>query len=59
MRAALTAGSTFAAAVLLGFGAGLWLSRTTGQPLWAIGGLFAGVLSGGFIAMRALFQAGK
>jgi hypothetical protein len=59
MRTALTAGSTFAVTVLLGFGGGLWLAHRTGAPLWTIGGLFAGVLVGGTIAARSLLQAGK
>ena len=59
MRTALTAGSTFAVTVLLGFGAGLWVAHRTGAPLWTIGGLFAGVLVGGAMAARSLLQAGK
>lgn len=59
MRAALTAGSTFAVTVLLGFGGGLLLARSTGQTLWVIGGFFAGVVAGAFIAGRALLGAGK
>ncbi|HTU71825.1 MAG TPA: hypothetical protein VMF11_16095 [Candidatus Baltobacteraceae bacterium] len=59
MRSALTAGSTFAAAVLLGFGGGLALAHRTGIALWAIAGLFVGVAVGGAVAMRALLQAGK
>ena len=59
MRAALTAGSTFAVTVLLGFGGGLLVARTTGQSLWVLAGLFAGVFIGGFMAVRALLEAGK
>ncbi|MGB6986960.1 MAG: hypothetical protein WBD74_13400 [Candidatus Aquilonibacter sp.] len=59
MRTALTAGSTFALTVLIGFWGGLALAHRTGAPLWAIGGLFAGVLVGGAIAARSLLQAGK
>jgi hypothetical protein len=59
MKAALTAGGTFAGAVALGVVAGLLLSRTTAQPLWVIAGLFAGVVIGGYLAARALLQAGK
>lgn len=59
MRSALTAGSTFAILVLLGFWGGLTLAHRTGAPLWTIGGLFAGVLLGGAIAARSLLQAGK
>jgi hypothetical protein len=59
VRAALTAGSTFAITVLMGFAGGLWLAHRTGAGLWAVGGLFAGVLVGGAIAARSLLQAGK
>jgi hypothetical protein len=59
MNPALTAGSTFAVAVLLGFGCGLALAHRTGQGFWAIVGLFAGVALGGAAAVRALLQAGK
>ena len=53
------AGSTFAVTVLIGFWVGLRLAQHTGAPLWAVGGLFAGVLVGGVIAARSLLQAGK
>ncbi len=59
MNAALTAGSTFAVAVLLGFGCGLLLAHRTGGAYWPVVGLFAGVLLGGAAAVRALLQAGK
>ena len=59
MKAALTAGGTFAVTVLLGFFAGLAIGKSMEQGLWAVAGLFAGVLLGGFFAIRALLQAGK
>ncbi len=59
MKAALTAGSTFAVMVLAGFAGGLALAHRTGTALWAVAGLFAGVLLGGLVAARALLQAGK
>jgi hypothetical protein len=59
VNAAVAAGSTFAVAVLLGFGCGLMLAHRTGEGFWAIVGLFAGVLLGGAAAVRALLQAGK
>jgi hypothetical protein len=59
MKTALVAGSTFAVTVLIGFWLGLRLAQRTGAPLWAVGGLFAGVLVGGAIAARSLLQAGK
>ena len=59
MNAALTAGSTFAVTVLIGFLAGLALANKTGFPFWAIIGLFAGVFAGGALAAKALLKAGK
>jgi len=59
MRAALTAGSTFALVVLIGCAAGFALARKTGSALWVIGGLAAGVLAGGALAVKALLEAGK
>jgi Putative F0F1-ATPase subunit Ca2+/Mg2+ transporter len=59
VKSALTAGSTFAVTVLIGFWGGLALAHRTGAPLWTIAGLFAGVLVGGAIAARSLLQAGK
>ncbi|HTX57211.1 MAG TPA: hypothetical protein VMD47_08915 [Candidatus Acidoferrales bacterium] len=59
MKAALTAGSTFAAAVLLGFAGGLAMAHRTGSVLWVIGGFFAGVMAGALVAGRSLLQAGK
>jgi len=59
MKAALTAGSTFAVIVLLGFWGGLALAHRTGSALWVVAGLLAGALLGGVIAARSLLQAGK
>jgi Putative F0F1-ATPase subunit Ca2+/Mg2+ transporter len=59
VKSALTAGSTFAVTVLAGFAGGLVLAHRTGAPLWAVAGLFAGVLVGGLVAARTLLQAGK
>jgi len=59
MRSALTAGSTFALLVLLGFAGGLALAHRTGSAWWTIAGLFAGVLIGAALAAKALLEAGK
>jgi hypothetical protein len=59
VRAALIAGSTFATGVLGGFVIGLLVSKQVGQPLWAVVGLLAGALFGGYTAIRLLLQAGK
>ena len=56
---ALGAGMTFAGTVLVGFGAGFWVSRQTGASWWVIVGLFAGVFLGGFSAMKVLLAAGR
>jgi hypothetical protein len=59
MRAALIAGSTFSTGVFGGFIVGLLGSKWSGQPLWAVVGLLAGALFGGYAAVRLLLQAGK
>jgi hypothetical protein len=53
----LAAGGTFAAATLLGLLAGVWIGRATGQPLWTVGGLLAGLLLGGYSALRLLLRS--
>jgi len=50
----IAAGATFATATLLGVVAGAWLGRTTGQPLWVLGGLAAGLGLGAYSAARLL-----
>ena len=50
----LSAGATFAASALLGLVAGIWLTRSTGQALWVLGGLGAGIVLGGYSAYRLL-----
>lgn len=49
-----TAGGTFAGAALLGLIGGIWLGARTGQQLWVLGGLFAGLALGAFAAVRML-----
>jgi hypothetical protein len=53
----LAAGTTFAAATLAGLFAGIWVSGRTGQPLWVLGGLAAGLGVGGYAAFRLLIQS--
>ncbi len=50
----VAAGGTFAGAALLGLLLGIWLAGRTGQQLWVLGGLFAGLALGGFSAVRML-----
>jgi hypothetical protein len=57
MKTVVIAGSTFAATVLICFGLGILAGRATGQPLWALGGLFAGMALGGYSAVRLLLQS--
>jgi hypothetical protein len=53
----IAAGATFATATLLGVVAGAWLGRITGQPLWVLGGLAAGLGLGGYSAARLLLRS--
>ena len=46
----LGAGGTFAISALLGLVAGLLIAQRSGQPMWTLGGLFAGLAVGGFSA---------
>jgi prolipoprotein diacylglyceryltransferase len=59
VKAALTAGSTFAGGVILGFLAGLYVADRTKAALWAVAGLLTGAVFGGYAAVRQLLQAGK
>lgn len=45
-------GATFVVWVLLGMAAGIWAQHATSQPAWVLGGLFAGIATGGFLAFR-------
>jgi hypothetical protein len=53
----LAAGGTFAASTLIGLLAGFWIGRATGQELWVIGGLAAGLGLGGYTAFRMLLRS--
>jgi hypothetical protein len=50
----LGAGGTFAVAALLGLLGGIALGQHTGQQLWVLGGLFAGLALGGLSAFQLL-----
>lgn len=48
----LGAGASFASTVVIGLLAGIWVSRATGEQLWVLAGLFAGLVIGGYAAYR-------
>jgi hypothetical protein len=50
----LGAGGAFAITALVGLGAGLLIAQRTGQQMWVVGGLFAGLAIGGFSAFSLL-----
>lgn len=50
----VAAGASFTGTTLLGLVVGIWLSGRTGQELWVLGGLFGGILLGGYAAFRLL-----
>jgi hypothetical protein len=51
------AGAAFAGTVLLGLLGGIGLAGKTGQPLWALGGLFGGLALGGYAAVRLMLRS--
>lgn len=53
----LAAGGTFASTALVGLLIGIALSNHTHQPLWVLGGLFAGLALGGYGAFRLLMRS--
>jgi hypothetical protein len=53
----LVAGSTFAGSALLGLLAGIILGSRTGNQLWVLGGLLAGLGIGGYGAARLLLRS--
>ncbi|MEO9170633.1 MAG: AtpZ/AtpI family protein [Candidatus Baltobacteraceae bacterium] len=59
MKPALTAGATFAGAAIAGFAIGLYAGKASGHSWWAVVGLFAGVVLGGYASVRSLLEAGK
>ncbi|HET9031201.1 MAG TPA: hypothetical protein VFN49_13595 [Candidatus Aquilonibacter sp.] len=53
----IAAGGTFAGSTLAGLLIGIFIAGRTGQPLWAFGGLVAGLAVGGYSAARLLLRA--
>jgi hypothetical protein len=53
----LAAGGTFAGTTLAGLLLGFWIGHATGQGLWVVGGLAAGVALGGYSAFRLLLRS--
>ena len=53
----IAAGGTFATAAICGLLAGIWLAGRTGSQLWVLGGLAAGLVIGGYSAMRLLLRS--
>ncbi|MFN2448312.1 MAG: AtpZ/AtpI family protein [Candidatus Baltobacteraceae bacterium] len=57
MSGATSAGAALLGGVAAGTAAGVWLAQRTGASWWFIAGFFAGVLAGGFAALRLLYGA--
>jgi len=51
------AGGTFAMTTLAGLALGIWIGGRTGQGLWALAGLFGGLVVGGYAAYRLLVSS--
>jgi hypothetical protein len=54
--AVIGAGVTFAGTVLVGLLAGILVGERTGQPLWVVGGLFAGLAIGAYGAILLILR---
>ncbi|HVA27841.1 MAG TPA: hypothetical protein VNF68_06655 [Candidatus Baltobacteraceae bacterium] len=52
----IAAGGTFAGAALAGLLGGIVLAGRSGNQLWVLGGLFAGLALGGYSAVRMLLR---
>ena len=52
----IAAGGTFAGCALAGLLGGIVLAGRTGNQLWVLGGLFAGLALGGYSAVRMLLR---
>jgi len=52
----IAAGGTFATLTVLGLIAGVLIGGRTGQQLWVIAGLFAGVVAGGLAAIAMVLS---
>ena len=55
----VAAGGMFAASALVGLGAGVWLAGRTGQQLWVPGLLLAGIIVGGYSAIKMVLTGLK
>jgi hypothetical protein len=53
----VAAGGTFAMTTLAGLVAGIWIGGRTGQGLWALAGLFGGLVVGAYAAYRLLVRS--
>jgi hypothetical protein len=53
----LAAGGSFAVCALIGLLGGIFAAQHTGQQLWVLGGLFAGIGVGGYCAVRLLMRS--
>lgn len=53
----IAAGGVFAMTALLGLAAGIGLARMTGQGLWVLAGILAGLALGGYSAYRLLLRS--
>ncbi len=53
----LAAGGTFAGTTLVGLAIGIAIASRTGQQLWVLGGLLAGLALGGYSAARLLLRS--
>jgi hypothetical protein len=54
---AIAAGVTFSGTALVCTFVGIVISQRTGQPLWVIGGLIAGIALGGYGAFRLVARS--
>ncbi len=52
----IAAGGTFAGSALAGLLGGILLAGRSGNQLWVLGGLFAGLALGGYSAVRMLLR---
>ena len=53
----VAAGGAFAVTTLAGLLVGFWLTERTNVQMWTAGGLFAGLLVGGYSAYRLLMRS--
>jgi hypothetical protein len=53
----IAAGGSFAMTTLAGLALGVWLGGRTGQGVWALAGLFGGLVIGAYAAYRLLMRS--